>query len=301
MNQAENPFKQVLAVEDNTNLAILMQRALQREGVGLTIASSGEQALELVRQHWFDLVILNINLPGINGLEVCRRLKSDPVLKAIPVIFASGEINRVFVDEAVRLGAVDYLTKPFGLQEFTTRVLAQLRLPADGPEAELRWRARPASLSASAPGRPDPVLLALARILYVEDQPAVAALVQLELEQARLSVTTAPSGEQGLALAHAQKFDLILLDHMLPGISGLEVCRRVKADPTLHDVPVIFLTAHPSPDDEHEAGRLGAADYLRKGVQAPRLAARILAEVELARDRTSRRSKMAPPTPREAR
>lgn len=295
MNRTDSPFAHVLAVEDNANLAQLMRRALQAEGVELTIASSGEQAMELVRQHWFDLIILNINLPGINGLEVCRRLKQDPFLKAVPVIFASGEVNRVFVDEAFRLGAVDYLAKPFGLQDFTTRVLAQLRQAAGGLYTELHWRVRPTNLSTSAVGRPDPVRLALARILYVEDQPAVAALVQLELEQARLSVTTAPSGEHGLALAQAQKFDLILLDHMLPGISGLEVCRRLKSDTSLRDVPIIFLTAHPSPADEHEAGRLGAADYLRKGVQAQRLAARILAEVELARDRTSRRSKMAPP------
>jgi len=291
-NRAESPCAQVLAVEDNAPLALVMRRAMSAEGVGLTIASSGEQALELVRRLRFDLIILNINLPGIDGLEVCRRLKQDPVLRAVPVIFASGETNRRFMVEAFRLGAVDYLTKPFGLHDFTTRVLAQLRpLAASGLGGELHWRPRPSIMGTFAAGQPNPAPLALARILYVEDQPAVAALVQLELEQARLSVTTVPSGEHGLSLAHAQKFDLILLDHLLPGISGLEVCRRLKDDASLHDVPVIFLTAHPSPADEHEAVRLGAVDYLRKGVQGPRLAARILAEVELAHDRTSRRSK----------
>lgn len=308
MNQAERPKPQVLAVEDNANLAILMQRALHREDVELTIADSGERAMELVRQLWFDLIVLNINLPGISGLEVCRRLKSDPALHSIPVIFASGETSRPFMEEAFRLGATDYLHKPFGLPEFTARVLTHLGPPAgNDADAVPRRRSGQGGLNAPAHARPTATQFSHARILYVEDQPAVAALVQLELEQARLSVTTVPNGEQGLAMAREQKFDLILLDHWLPGINGAEVCRRLKCDPALHDIPVIFFTAYPSLAHEHEASRLGAVDYLQKGVLAPRLAARILAEVELARDRTSRQSKKGssdtdgtPPSPQSA-
>lgn len=121
---------QVLAVEDNETLAALMQRILHREAVELTLAGSGEQALELVRQRRFDLIILNIRLPGMNGLEVCRRLKLDPALKEIPVLFASGETSPEFVDAAFRLGAMDYLPKPYGVDEFRSRVLALLKLPA---------------------------------------------------------------------------------------------------------------------------------------------------------------------------
>ncbi len=288
------PKARVLAVEDNASLALLMQRALQPEGVEVTVASSGEQGLGLARRQRFDLIILNINLPGITGLQVCQQLKLDPALKDIPVLFASGETSRLFVDEAFRLGAVDFLPKPFALQEFTACVLAHLGLAgSDSASAELRLQARQKSLRASAALRPGGVPMELARILYVEDLPAVAGLVQLELEQARLSVTTAASGERALALAHEHKFDLILLDLWLPGMNGLEVCRRLKSDPGLAEIPVIFFTAYPSLAQQHEASRLGAVDYLQKGVLAPRLAARILAEVELARDRTSRRSKKA--------
>lgn len=120
------PFAHVLAVEDNADLASLMRRILAPAGVELTHALSGEQALELMRQRRFDLVTLNIRLPGINGLEVCHRLKQDPELCAIPVIFASGETNQEVIDHAYQLGAVDYLTKPYGIHEFRERVLAQL-------------------------------------------------------------------------------------------------------------------------------------------------------------------------------
>lgn len=287
MNQSQHPVAQVLVVEDNANLAVLMRRALQPEGVELTVAGSGEQALELVRERRFDLFILNINLPGISGLEVCERLKQDPALRPIPVLFASGETRRELVDQAFRLGAVDYLPKPFDLEDFKTRVLAHLgRSSRAAAAVGARWPAR--QTSSGGPATAQSVMpRSLARILYVEDQPAVAALVQLELEQAQISVATAPTGEQGLALAHEQKFDLVLLDQWLPGINGTEVCRRLKSDPALQDVPVMFFTAYPSLAQEHEASRLGAADYLQKGVLGPRLAARILAEVELARNRTA--------------
>lgn len=126
MNYSDSPVAQVLAVEDNADLARLMQRVLQRSGIAVTLASSGEQAMELVKQRRFDLFVLNIRLPGISGLEVCRRLKLDPDLKAVPVIFASGETSHRVIDEAFRLGAVDYLPKPYGIEEFRMRVFAHL-------------------------------------------------------------------------------------------------------------------------------------------------------------------------------
>lgn len=139
--------------------------------------------------------------------------------------------------------------------------------------------------------------LSLAQVLFVEDQKMVAGLIQLELEQANIHVTSVPTGEQCLTLARERKFDLILLDQMLPEMDGLEVCRHLKRDPALQEIPVIFFTAYPSRSYEDEARRLGAVDYLIKGFPEPRLAARILAEVELARDRTSRSAKEPHPNP----
>ncbi len=123
------PFAHVLVVEHDSVVALDQQRLLQDLGAEATIAGSGEQAMILVRQRRFDLIILSINLPGIIGLEVCRRLKQDPDLMAIPVLFMSGETSPYFVDIAFRLGAVDYLTKPCEPEYFKQRVSAQLPVP----------------------------------------------------------------------------------------------------------------------------------------------------------------------------
>ncbi len=134
-----------------------------------------------------------------------------------------------------------------------------------------------------------------AQVLYVEDQKAVAGLIQLELQQSNIRVTTVPNGEQCLALAREQRFDLFLLDAMLPDMDGFEVCSLLKSDPALHEVPVMFFSAYPSPAFEREASRIGATDFLHKGIHSSRLAARILAEVELARDRATHPSPRQPP------
>lgn len=134
-----------------------------------------------------------------------------------------------------------------------------------------------------------------AHVLYVEDQPAVASVVFLELEQVGIAVTTARSGEQCLALAREKKFDVILLDQLLPKMDGIEICRRLKSDPALKGIPVIFLTAYPNRYHEHEARKIGAADYLQKGGSETRLAERILAQMEQVKARTTPPTEKAAP------
>ncbi len=128
----------------------------------------------------------------------------------------------------------------------------------------------------------------LAHVLHVEDQPAVAALVRLELNQANLGVITVGTGAEALALAQEIRFDLILLDDGLPDIPGLLLCQRLKADPLTQPVPVLFLSGDPDPQRHIQATQSGAVGWLRKGELKAPLAERILAEVKLNRERHPR-------------
>lgn len=125
------------------------------------------------------------------------------------------------------------------------------------------------------------------QVLHVEDQPAVAALVQLELERAGIDVLNVPTAEECLVVTREVKFDLILLDESLPGMDGLELCRRLKADPARCHIPVLFFSGNSDPDYMAEARLRGAAGYLLKGDPRLRLAERLLAEVRQARDRAA--------------
>lgn len=137
----------------------------------------------------------------------------------------------------------------------------------------------------------------LAKVLYVEDQPAVASVVQLELAEAGIAVTSVTNGEQCLALARENQFDVILLDQLLPKMDGIEICRRLKSDAALKGIPVIFFTAYPNRFHEREARKMGAADYLHKGGSEAHLAKRILTQVGQAQGRPAPPPAKPTPTP----
>lgn len=114
----------IVVVDDEPNIADLVDLYLARDGFRVLKAATGEAGLEAVQTHRPRLVVLDVGLPDIDGLEVCRRLRQT---SQVPVIFLTardGEVDRVL---GLELGGDDYLTKPFDMQELTARVEALLR------------------------------------------------------------------------------------------------------------------------------------------------------------------------------
>ncbi|MEW6314443.1 MAG: phosphate regulon transcriptional regulator PhoB [Pseudomonadota bacterium] len=116
-----------------------------------------------------------------------------------------------------------------------------------------------------------------ATILVVEDEPAIQELIAYNLSGAGHAVLRANNAEQGLALIRAALPDLILLDWMLPGISGIEMARRLKADKRTRDIPLIMLTARVEEQDKLAGLDIGADDYITKPFSPRELNARIKA------------------------
>ena len=120
--------EQVLLVDDNpTNLQVLYQ-ALEEEGHELLIALNGQEALEIAASAQPALILLDINMPVMDGFETCRRLKEDPATREIVVIFLSARDSVADKVEGLKLGAVDYVSKPFQFEEVVARVHTQLAL-----------------------------------------------------------------------------------------------------------------------------------------------------------------------------
>ena len=124
--------------------------------------------------------------------------------------------------------------------------------------------------------------MARATALLVEDDARLGALVTEYLAKHEIDVTVAPDGERGLAALGRGGFDVALLDVMLPGLDGFEVCRRIRADPSLAGTPVIMLTARGDDVDKIVGLELGADDYLAKPFNPRELLARIRAVLRRA-------------------
>lgn len=136
----QKPVARVLAVEDHPDIGELMRAALARSLIDATIITTGEVALTHLATETYDLILLDIALPGMNGLEVCRQLKADDRLGNIPVIFVSGEPAQIYEAEARRLGAVDYIQKPFDLLPFLSCIMGHLKLKANEmPNVRQLW------------------------------------------------------------------------------------------------------------------------------------------------------------------
>ena len=123
----------VLIVEDEPDIRELVVHHLKREGYQVSAASSGEEALRQVQAAPPDLVILDLMMPAMNGLEVCRRLRQDPVTASLPIVMLTAkgdEVDRVL---GLEIGADDYIVKPFSPKELLARVRALLRRSRPAP------------------------------------------------------------------------------------------------------------------------------------------------------------------------
>jgi two-component system phosphate regulon response regulator PhoB len=126
----------ILIIEDEEDLLALVHYNLVREGYRVTCAVNGEEGLQAARQVLPDLLLLDLMMPGIDGLEVCRRLRKDPQLQALPVIMLTARGEEADVVAGLERGADDYVTKPFSPRILISRVRAVLRRRREEPPAD---------------------------------------------------------------------------------------------------------------------------------------------------------------------
>ena len=121
------PVARVLVVEDSADIADLLRHYLERAGHVVDQLGSGAEAIDRARRQPPDLVLLDVMLPGLDGMEVCRRLRADSTTSAIPILMLTARGEEADRVRGLELGADDYVTKPFSPKELVARVAALLR------------------------------------------------------------------------------------------------------------------------------------------------------------------------------
>ncbi len=128
--------KHILVVEDEADLVELISYNLKKEGFSVDSAMDGETALSKIKKGRYDLVVLDLMLPGIQGMELCRILRSDPKTETLPIIMLTAKGEEVDKILGLEMGADDYITKPFSPRELVARVKAVLRRSVEKPAPE---------------------------------------------------------------------------------------------------------------------------------------------------------------------
>ncbi|MBD2388302.1 response regulator [Cylindrospermum sp. FACHB-282] len=240
--------RQVLLIDDDTDLIEQMQADAPNWGVHLETATDLTLARQRLQYLKPDAIVLDLTFPNTteSGLTLLAQLKRQ--FPTIPVLVLTGLGNLTKRVEVTRLGANAFLQKP-AMPTEVFQVVTQLL------------------------NRLDPIT---ARLLIVDDDPALLTLLRAKLQPWGFQVTTLADTSQFWQLLEATVPDLLLLDVSMPGFSGIELCQVVRSDPRWSQLPVLFLSAYADADTLHRALAAGADDYVLKPIIEADLIQRIL-------------------------
>jgi two-component system, cell cycle response regulator len=261
----------ILLIEDNRINLELMLYMLQAWGHQVTTAATAEEGLRLARSQRPELIISDVQLPGMDGYEFARIAKADPQLRDIPLMALTAYAMVGDREKSRAAGFDGYFSKPIEPASFMAALDAFLPNKGAAPAADD---------SAPGPGETVPgdltALHPRTRLLLVDDGDSNLQFKRTLFEPAGYVVETCSDAVAALALLRTQPFDLVLSDVVMRGGSGFDLVAQVRADPALRDTPVILLTSSCTDERSRDIGiELGANRYLIRPIEPEALLAEI--------------------------
>ncbi len=259
----------VLVVDDNVASRTVVVQALESMSTQATALASGEEALALVQTEaamgrTFDLVLLDAHLPHMDGFVTAERLRALPSGQNVTLVMLSFAGSKGDAQRSREVGFTAYLSKPFTRDELLQVLLRVIRAPASRPaELVTKHLLRDAQASLS--------------ILLVEGHPVNQKLAIALLSRWGHQVTVAANGQLALDALVQKRYDLVLMDMLMPVMDGLEATRRFRQIEQGPRTPVVAMTANPMQGDRDHCMAAGMDHYLPKPIQTLELQ-RILAQ-----------------------
>jgi CheY-like chemotaxis protein/HPt (histidine-containing phosphotransfer) domain-containing protein len=249
--RADGP--RVLVVEDHPDNRALFRRMLRRLGCDVHVAENGEVGLERVRRYEYDLVLSDIQMPGIDGFGFVRRLRAYEARgdrPRLPVVAVTAHAVEGFAERARELGFDGFETKPLRAGKLE-RVLAKFVDP------------RPV-------------------VLFAEDDDSSRRVLRLYLEsEGRFRTVPCPDGRDALEALRRRRVSLVVLDIEMPGIDGFVAARAIRGNPKTATIPIVGLTGHGDPQTHERMRAAGMDDVLTKPVSRQVLLSAIHARLHL--------------------
>lgn len=249
----------VLVVDDSAINREILVEMLTAAGVICEQAENGMQAVQQLELHAFDVVLMDMEMPQMDGRESTRQIRTDPRWTHLPIIATTAHADAPTGEDHASQGFSDYLGKPVQPQA----LYALLRKWARPVNSE------PATHHKRAPlGVPD---FSGAKALVVDDLPANRELLRELLQDTGISVMEAADGRSALDKLLRERFDVVLMDVQMPVMDGYTTTRHIRAQAQLASLPVIAVTAHALAGDREKCLNAGMSDYLAKPVTPPLL------------------------------
>jgi len=272
----------ILVVDDiRTNIKVL-EAKLTSEYYEVITAANGPEALESANHGNPDLILLDVMMPGMDGFEVCRRLKADPATAHIPVIMVTALGDPEDRVQGLSAGADDFLTKPVDDIAMFARVRSLLRVKLMLDELRMRERTSQSLGVLSAPVPSVEEDYANAKILLIEDNPRDQVRLQRMIE-GQFKIGMQADGAAGIAEARRQEYDSIVVSLGLKNPDGLRLCSQLRTTEETRNVPILLLVG---PDDQRALVKgleIGVTDYVVRPIDRNEFIARLRAQVRRKR------------------
>ncbi|MBI4264656.1 MAG: response regulator [Acidobacteria bacterium] len=253
----------ILMIDDSATFREALRAALEEAGYAVLTAATGEDGLRLAGVQRPDAIVVDGVLPGIDGPTVIRRVRLDAVLRDVPCLLLTASEGQDTELRALDAGADAFVRKEEDPAVILARLGAALRRSTGRTPTADQTRS----------------LLGLKKILAVDDSTTYLQALADAMKGEGYDVILARSGEEAIELLAVQPVDCILLDLMMPGMSGQETCERIKAAPIVRDIPLIMLTALEDRNAMIEGLVAGADDYISKSSELEVLKARVRAQI----------------------
>ncbi len=272
----------VLIVDDLYPNVRLLETKLSLEYFDVVVAMNGPDALAICERGACDIVLLDVMMPGMDGFEVCRRLKTNPDTAHLPVVIVTALDQPADRLRGLDAGADDFLTKPIDDTALMTRVRSLVRLKA--VTDELRQRA----LATRALGGVDPLALAVAdtgenaKVLLVEDRASAIDRIGTALAQHH-HVTVESDPHRALVLAPEGGYEVALVSLDLEGFDGLRLCSQLRSLERTRNLSLIMLGEMGEKTRITRGLEFGVNDYLLRPIDRNELMARVRTQVRRRR------------------
>jgi len=272
----------VLVVDDVIQNVKLLEAKLASEYFDVLTAMNGEDALKIIDEEHPDIVLLDVMMPGMDGFEVCRRIRANVKSAHIPVIMVTALDQPKDRVAGLEAGADDFLTKPVSDLPLFARVrsLARLKVLMD----ELRMREATSQNFGVSVGADlnQNISLRNARVLLVEDYVRVAERISNYLtDLARIDVDEAASGE--ITSPDLEKYDLFIISLGLNETDGLRLCSQLRSSEATRRIPTLVLVDEGDTKQMVKAMELGVSDYITRPIDKNELLARAKSQIRQKR------------------
>ena len=273
----------ILVVDDLLPNVKLLSVKLTREYFDVITAFNGPEALEKAKAEYPDIILLDIMMPGMDGFEVCARIKSDPETAHIPIVMVTALSDTSDRVRGLEAGADDFLTKPVDDIALFSRVrsLVRLKMTID------QWRLRETA-SSQLGGIPlrTPLVeepYTNSSIVLVSDAPLEIKKFETALERDFHNITTVEDNEDLMDILEKNQTDLVIISLTLKDQDGLRICSQLRSNESTRQMPILLIAEEFDMTRTAKGLELGANDYILRPIDKNELLARVRSQVRRKR------------------